>query len=72
MLSKDRLRRPTPFCVIESNNYYLVAFDSTLGLAPIPLTTISPAIAETTIAIRRTLRTLFTSKGVFLARCARQ
>jgi hypothetical protein len=43
----------------RSNNQYFVGFDRTLGLGPIPRTTISPAIAEMTIAIRRTLRTSF-------------
>ena len=54
-----------PLCRVESNNQYLVAFDRTLGLGPIPRTTISPAIAERTIAIRRTFALFFTSKGVF-------
>ena len=66
MLSKDRLSRLTPGSG-RIEYQYLVGLDRTLGLGPIPRTTISPAMAEMTIAIRRTLRTRFHLLGRFFS-----
>jgi hypothetical protein len=64
VLSEDRLGRLTPCQGNKSDYQYWLGFDRTLGLGPIPRSKTSPAIAETTIAIRRTLRMFFTSLGL--------
>lgn len=73
MLSEDRLGRLTPCLGNKSDYQFWLGFESTLGLGPIPRTRISPAIADTTIAIRRTLRISFHLPGPdFVTRAAQK